>query len=389
MKRLLLVLVLAAACLGVLVAPAIAGAATFTVHPSGGDDTAHIQKAFDRAVKAGPGSTVQLTSGRFYMNNILVQGFTGTFTGAGMGRTVIDTLRGFDPARPGVTLTVDPDNSGSPTEPNYIAPWTFLIGFLRSDVRVSNMSFDITALSPSEWYESNAGDNLSDVFVVMRDSNSAFDRVGITAHAGNIQYFDASFNIEGALVIADTGGVHSVTRCCFTGNNGLEIGNLTGARLTVGGSPAMCNRFAMYGGDGFFTDISDSRVEISHNTMHAVTGAGIYVAQTTAAPPVVTRFAIDDNRIVATKGTALEGSTIGAAGIGCHFCRCPPTSGGGDLAERQMRRKTRRSGSIRTIAILSISIEFRFQKIREPRPGSGFARLPSLSKSAGPVGLYR
>ncbi|MFX1589331.1 MAG: hypothetical protein ACFFC1_14350 [Promethearchaeota archaeon] len=45
----------------------------FIISPSGRDDTANIQAAFDAAIAAGLGSTVQLTSGQFYTNNIFVQ----------------------------------------------------------------------------------------------------------------------------------------------------------------------------------------------------------------------------------------------------------------------------------------------------------------------------
>ena len=199
MKRFLLVLTLTAACLGLLAAPAVASGATFTVRPSGGDDTAHIQKAFDRAVKAGPGSTVQLTSGRFHTNNILVQAFRGSFTGAGMGRTVIDTLRGLDPALPGVTLTPDPDDPGSPDSPNYVETWTFLIGFLGGSVRVSDMSFDLTSPEPAEPWSVDGGvtmlSDVSDIFVIAHDASSAFDRVGFTAKAGDAQGYDTANDI--------------------------------------------------------------------------------------------------------------------------------------------------------------------------------------------------
>jgi hypothetical protein len=144
MKKPLFLLVCVLLLLLAGASPALAHGRTFVVHPSGGDDTAAIQKAFADAVAAGPGSTVQLTAGRFYMNNILVQGFSGRFVGAGMHRTAIDTLRGLDPSKPGVTLMDDPDNSGVE-----LTTWTFLIGFLRSDVRIADMSFDITAAEPS------------------------------------------------------------------------------------------------------------------------------------------------------------------------------------------------------------------------------------------------
>ena len=251
----------------VCASPALAH--TFVVHPSGGDDTTNIEKAFKKAVKAGPDSTVQLTKGQFYMNNILVDGFHGCFTGAGMHKTVIDTLRDSTPNLPGVTLTYDPDKSGELLE-----PWTFLIGFLRSDVRVSDMSFDVTAFNPSETYpldwEPWTQTNLSDVFVVARDSCSAFDCVSTKAHDGDVN----GLNIEGDLVITDTGGVHRVTRCSFEGNNGLELGSLTGARLTVGGCAAMGNRFAHFAGDMYLTSSGDCRVVVSHNRMQS--GYGCY-----------------------------------------------------------------------------------------------------------------
>jgi hypothetical protein len=250
---------------------------TFVVHPSGGDDTAAIQAAFENAKAAGPGSTVQLTKGQFYMNNILVDGFRGCFAGAGMHKTVIDTLRGLNPGYSGVTLTIDPDNPGTPGNPNYLVPYTFLIGFLRSGVRVADMSFDITARDPSERYLFDISDpdsgwqtNLSNVFVVMRDSSSGFDCVGTKAHDGDVN----DLNIEGDLVIADTGGVHSVTRCSFEGNNGLELGQLTGARLTIGGCDGMGNRFAHFAGDMYLTSSSDCRVVVSHNLMRS--GYGCY-----------------------------------------------------------------------------------------------------------------
>ena len=148
MKRLPLLLVLAVALVCVLAAPALAGPRTFVVAPSGADDTAALQQAFDAAVAAGPGSVVKLTAGKFYTNEILVDGFDGCFTGAGMDRTVVDTLRGLDSELPGVKLVMDPDDESVP-----LAEWTSLIAFVRSDVRVADMSFDITAVEPCEQWE--------------------------------------------------------------------------------------------------------------------------------------------------------------------------------------------------------------------------------------------
>jgi hypothetical protein len=300
--------------------PALAHGRTFVVHPSGGDDTATIQQAFADAVAAGPGSTVQLTKGHFYMNNIAVLGFRGCFMGAGMGRTVIDTVRGLDPSDPslpGVTLTVDPEapwtEDGSP---NYLTGFTWLIGFLKSDVRVSDMSFEVTAYNPSiDGLPDNGGTNLSDVFLIYRDSSAAFDRIGIKAHEGDVNDL---LNIEGAFSLMDTSGTVSVTRCHWACNSGPEVGYIEGARLTIGGSPAMGNRFDMYGYGGFFTDISDSTVKVSHNRISAVMGGGVYISQTSymASPGMsASRFIIRDNRIVATQGAGPDGTIWGAAGV--------------------------------------------------------------------------
>ena len=65
----------------------------FTVSPTGVDDTANIQCAFDEAVPAGPGSTVQLEEGTFYLSrDIVVLNFDGSFKGAGKGVSIVQNL---------------------------------------------------------------------------------------------------------------------------------------------------------------------------------------------------------------------------------------------------------------------------------------------------------
>jgi len=65
----------------------------FVVSPSGGDDTANIQSAFNSAVVAGPGSTVQFTAGHFYTSGeIYTEGFDGSVVGAGIGNTIVEAV---------------------------------------------------------------------------------------------------------------------------------------------------------------------------------------------------------------------------------------------------------------------------------------------------------
>jgi len=75
----------------VTIPSALAGASdTFVITPTGVDDTANIQAAFDAAIAAGPGSVVELAAGDFYLSEpILIDDFSGTFRGQGSSRSVI------------------------------------------------------------------------------------------------------------------------------------------------------------------------------------------------------------------------------------------------------------------------------------------------------------
>ena len=299
-------------------APAAAGPRTFVVTPSGTDDTASLQQAFDDAVAAGPGSVVKLTAGEFYTNEILVDGFDGCFKGAGMHRTVVDTLRGLDPELQGVKLVMDPDDESVP-----LAGFTSLIAFVRSDVRVAGMSFEITAEEPCEewtyWGEGDLWTHLSDVFIVTRDSRSSFDRVSFASHEGDAN----GFNIDGAAAIYDTSGRHSVTRCSFQGgNDGLETAGITGGGLIVGGRPGMGNTFDLAGTPCSMGDYSDSRSVISHNRMSSLYGESVVVTQGAGAtsvdelPPLpAPRYIIHHNSMTAGSIVFDDGGVFGAGGV--------------------------------------------------------------------------
>ena len=316
MKRLPLLLVLTVALVCVLAAPALAGPRTFVVAPSGTDDTVALQEAFDAAVAAGPGSVVKLTKGQFYTNEIFVDGFDGCFKGAGMHRTIVDTLRGLDPALPGVKLVMDPDDETVP-----LFGWTSLISFVRSDVHVADMSFDITAEQPCELWEAWGSEwyHLSDVFIVTNDSRSSFDRVSVEPHYGELN----GFNLDGAIAIYDTSGTHRVTRCSFRGgNDGLETGGITGGGLVVGGRPGMGNTLDLAGVPCKLDYYSDSRSEISYNRMSSQYGEGVLIMQGVGAetaddlPPLpAPQYFIHHNSIYAGTIEFDDGSVFGAGGV--------------------------------------------------------------------------
>jgi hypothetical protein len=71
-------------------------AAVFTVFPTGADDTANLQAAFDAAILAGHGSTVQLVRGTYYIRNgIVAVNFEGSSVGAGKEKTFVQNLGPF------------------------------------------------------------------------------------------------------------------------------------------------------------------------------------------------------------------------------------------------------------------------------------------------------
>ena len=325
--RKLIVLTLAALGL-LLVAPAAASAnpQTFYVHPSpSGNDTANIQAAFKGAVKAGPGSTVQLSAGHFCTNAIFVRNFHGCFMGAGKGKTTIDTVPGV----PVATMSS-------------VEPFPFLVGFSGGIVCVSNMSFNITSMTPAgAWYD-QWGDgpltSLGATVLVTGSASASFDRVGFAAVATDTSDdYNVNHDIEitgrqrwltppavtsdnsHPLALAPTGGVDSVTRCSFTGYAGVMTDGLTAGKLTVGGSAAQQNVFnAIVGCEPF--DNSNSTIVISHNLMQITDGSGVQLYQSwynpaTPPPPLpAPRYFVCDNDITATgygAGVLMEDDSLG------------------------------------------------------------------------------
>ncbi len=265
MKKPLLVPVLAIGLLGLFATPALASPKTFYVHPSGGNDTHNIQAAFNAAVKAGPGSTVELGAGHFYTNTVLVKNFDGYFRGAGEGQTVIDCLRGLDPSLPGVTVMPA------------IVYFPFLVGFDGGDVRASDMSFDITPFHPAEPWDNGDPANLADLLMVTvlvtGNASSSFDHVSFTAGAGNDSGYDTDEGIvvEGLgqltnyvpTTLWETSGVDSICGCSFTGPpDGVQVLGLTKGRATITGNVFDDSDFAC-----MFNDSSASQVTVSHNQM--------------------------------------------------------------------------------------------------------------------------
>ena len=321
MKKPLFFAALVIACLALLAAPALASAATFTIHPNGHNDTHNIQKAFDAAVKAGPGSTVQLGAGHFYTNNIVVHDFNGTFRGAGEHKTVIDCLRGLYPS--GTYPDGRPVPGVTPLVLSGFTYWPVLLAFDGGHVSVSAMSFDITAASPavSSGF-GDAGDALGNIVLVTGNvASSSFDHVSITAGRGD----DSGYNADEGLHIGGTGpenpdgsfsafwstrGTESVSHCFISAQDGAHLGGLIdGSTMTLTDNVIKARFFSL-----LISDFSDSTLTVCHNQISCSAGENVMLWQGFQAamnngnasllvPRPAPHYLISDNRMLAT-GTA-------------------------------------------------------------------------------------
>lgn len=257
----------------VVLTPVRADSKTFLVTPSYGDDTFAIQKAFDDAIAAGPGSTVELAPGQFYTNEIIVENFYGTFKGAGEA-TKIDVLRGLDPSLPGVTI-------------DYLTNCAHLFIFFGGNVHISDLGFDITPHKPAEeWVDPNGVlYDLLAVILITGDINSRIENVKFTGHNGTTihpLFANIGFNVRVGVEYGGgitTSGRHIIKNCDFDSLwLGITAWGLKNCKLTIKSNSIKGGAIGIINADN-----SNSKFEISGNDIEVNFLAGIWVMQ--MAPP--------------------------------------------------------------------------------------------------------
>jgi hypothetical protein len=266
---------------------------TFTVAPTGGDDTANLQCALDAAAAAGPGSRVQLMSGTYSTGLLSVDTFHGSLVGTGKEWTTITTVD--DIACPG---------SGPA-----------LLRFAEGDVRVADLTFDISDPYPCQAWTNPVDpppqQPRNDLFAVVSLHNypaeewsnpsttyasSSFENVafrGPPVDPADPTYFGvlsgiflggpSDTSMGGLGRTKPMEGTHSVTNCSFENiwQAIITIG-LTDSSMTVGGSASQGNHFAnvVYGLRSL--DPDGTSIEFSHNEVVDVApeGTGVLALQT-------------------------------------------------------------------------------------------------------------
>lgn len=112
---------------------------TISVKPSGVDDTANLQCAFDLALAIGAGARVQLSAGLFHTAQVVVNGFDGAFSGAGTDATVITNL-------PNLYVTPVDFFLNPPSATN---PWASVITFVNGNIMIADLAIKVTGDNPT------------------------------------------------------------------------------------------------------------------------------------------------------------------------------------------------------------------------------------------------
>lgn len=112
-----------------------------TVRPTGVDDTANLQCAFDLAVVSGSEMEVSLAGGTFYTSQIVVHDFHGVFSGTGTEKTVIHNVQ---------KMYVTPfDFYLEP--PSAENPWPSLFSFFDGACQIHDLSMLIIGTPTTSW----------------------------------------------------------------------------------------------------------------------------------------------------------------------------------------------------------------------------------------------
>jgi hypothetical protein len=187
---------------GVSLKSATSDCPVFIVYPNGTDDTGPLMQAFADAKNAGPGSVVQLVEGEYFIGFIEIREFTGSFIGAGIGKTIITVLTGLDCDN--ITIVEK--------------QFTYVLKYIGGDVYVA----DLTFLSPSGGMCSTGIGKLSG-FLEFSDYQTGYNSLNmyIKACVNNVEFIGQpltvnglpNFNIsKGIRASSDSNGPSNLTR---------------------------------------------------------------------------------------------------------------------------------------------------------------------------------
>ena len=278
---------------------------TLKVKPTGMDDTANLQCAFDEAVAMGTGAKVQLSSGTFHTAQIVVNGFHGQFRGEGMNNSVVTNL-------PNLYVTPVDMYLNPPSAEN---PWPSLFAFVGGDFGVSDLAIHISGDDGTTGWSIFGIDppiiELAHGIVILgNEADSRFERVLIEGEPADNSL--AGYNLingiffEGFIGVPSPpiSGTFQVYGSTFRQVvSGTPVVNLSHAQVVIKNNTFDDVFLGMDGGD-----LVNSNLEFSQNAVNAFVGLDLYNLD--LAEDVGSTILIKNNKFQGVIGPALE-QTLG------------------------------------------------------------------------------
>jgi hypothetical protein len=247
---------------------------TIRVSPTGVDDTANIQCAFDWAIDRGPGMTVRLTPGTFHTAQIYVYDFYGSFRGSGADKTVIVNLP---------NLFVTPVN-GWLNPPSSDNPLAILFSFINGRVVIADLAIHIDdhdGHMTTGWAISGDWGSYTfyemDMAIVITGTKAEALVTRILIEGEPLANYDVPYSLRNGIyyqglynegLMSPVTGAYRVTNSTFkTMGSGTPLFNLKDASILVSH-----NRYE----DGIYmmdvADFVDSTIEIASNQGETLIG---------------------------------------------------------------------------------------------------------------------
>lgn len=248
----------------------------FAVLPTGADDTANLQCAFDAAVSAGSGAEVRLQPGTYRTAQIVVNDFHGSFTGAGADKTVVFNL-------PELYVTPVDMHLKPPSATN---PWPALFAFVNGDFSVSRLAIRIIGSNPTTgWTIFGIDPPLQEmaggILILGTETHVEISHVLVEGeikagtlfghNLGNGIYYEGWNEWLGqpSPPISGSFNVHDSTFRTHTW--ATPILNLKNASVVISRNNYENIYYALDGGD-----MVDSSLEFSHNKVKGLNGVSLY-----------------------------------------------------------------------------------------------------------------
>ena len=221
--------------------------------PTGVDDTANLQCAFDTVVAVGPGAKVQLVEGTYHMRQIVVNNFQGAFIGAGAQKSVLTNLP---------NLYVNPAFVAIIGPPSASDPWPVLVTFVGGDFVVSDMGMSITGERPTTGWTVPGLPPPLEFYELL----NGFGFAGTRANAIFLRV-----DIEGEVVQSNLSGYNVMNGIQFEGDG---TGFLQTEKLISGSLVVSDSMFRSMSSATGVSNVSDSTILLTRNTCEDVYDAG-------------------------------------------------------------------------------------------------------------------